>query len=60
MKLPAAENDDSEDEFLDLLFTNDSDQLHQGEVWRRIGSNNELSMAYALFQSFLEQRRADY
>ena len=57
MNLPAAENDGLEDEILDILFINDLDQLHRGDVWSRIGSSNELSMTYALFQSFLEQHR---
>ena len=53
MNIPAAENYESE-EILYLLFTSEMDQLHQWEVWDRIGSDNELSMAYTLFQSFLE------
>ena len=38
----------------ELLFTSELNQLDQKEAWNRIGSSNELSMAYELFQSFLE------
>ena len=46
-----------EEEILVLLFMSELSQFHVGEIWDRIGSNNELSMAYTLFQSLLELYR---
>ena len=53
MNLPAMEDHEME-EIIDLLRTSESNRFQQEEIWDRIGSGNELSMAYALFQSFLE------